>query len=395
MPIKRDFGLRLDRHSPAEHERLIAYINIKLASMGLPIYSREGTAFVELASDMLENFREKDLLLAGLPTARRQAHPGLPRLLPRGPGPAVPSAAPVEHPRPRPLRDGPRALPSAGQAQVRLALPDLLPHPQRRAAQSRERQAHDRGRLPRRRGRPAHSPRQEGGAEAGLRPHPLRRPPPARRAPRAALHRRRGAQGAYLHLPPPAAHRSGPGVHGWCEERAMELRFFAPGSLAASLDFIESIFGNAGDPYVAENDAALDPLRWTGTTGCIILATHLTVLARRRSSAFPAGTRPPSGRGATAWPGRTRASPTTTAGPSRSAPATSGASSSPSSRTTTSATRRRRSRRRSPTRPTSSASPRRSTPAAPSSSPPTTSAPSSSPTPTSAPAATASRASSS
>ena len=61
----------------------------------------------------------------------------------------------------------------------------------------------------------------------------------------------------------------------------MELRFFAPGSLAASLDFIESIFGNSGDPYVAENDAALNPLRWTGTTGCIILATHLTSLTKK------------------------------------------------------------------------------------------------------------------
>jgi hypothetical protein len=61
----------------------------------------------------------------------------------------------------------------------------------------------------------------------------------------------------------------------------MEVRFFAPGSLAASLDFIESIFGNAGDPYVAENDAALDPLHWSGTTGCIILATHLTSLTKK------------------------------------------------------------------------------------------------------------------
>ena len=78
MPIKRDFGLRLDRQSPPVHERLIAYINIKLASMGLPIYGREGTAFVELASDMLENFREKDLLLAGYLPPRGQKDTGLP-----------------------------------------------------------------------------------------------------------------------------------------------------------------------------------------------------------------------------------------------------------------------------------------------------------------------------
>ena len=120
-----------------------------------------------------------------------------------------------------------------------------------------------------------------------------------------------------------------PGVHGWCEERAMELRFFAPGSLAASLDFIESIFGNAGDPYVAENDAALDPLRWTGTTR-LHHPRHPPHLAHEEGARPPrAGRTRPSARGATAWPGRTRASPTTTAGPSRSAPATSEASSSP------------------------------------------------------------------
>ncbi len=128
-----------------------------------------------------------------LPTARRQEDPGLPRCLPGGLGHAIPSAAPVEYPGTRPLRDGPRTLAPAGQAQVRLALPDLVSDPQRRASQSSERQAHDRGRLPRRRGRPARSPRQEGGAEARLRAHSLGRPPPARRTSGAALHGGRGA----------------------------------------------------------------------------------------------------------------------------------------------------------------------------------------------------------
>ena len=55
----------------------------------------------------------------------------------------------------------------------------------------------------------------------------------------------------------------------------MEIRFFAPGSLVSNLDFVESIFGNAGDPSLAENDAALDAVHWTGHTGCVILAPHL------------------------------------------------------------------------------------------------------------------------
>ncbi|MGC3999397.1 MAG: hypothetical protein QM767_18930 [Anaeromyxobacter sp.] len=58
-------------------------------------------------------------------------------------------------------------------------------------------------------------------------------------------------------------------------QKRMEIRFFAPGSLVSNLDFVETIFGNGGDPYLPENDAALDVLGWTGHTGCVILAPHL------------------------------------------------------------------------------------------------------------------------
>jgi len=61
----------------------------------------------------------------------------------------------------------------------------------------------------------------------------------------------------------------------------MEIRFFAPGNLIGNLDFVESIFGNAGDPHLPENDAALDAERWTGHTGCVILATHLITLKKK------------------------------------------------------------------------------------------------------------------
>src|SRR6185369_5033805 len=43
----------------------------------------------------------------------------------------------------------------------------------------------------------------------------------------------------------------------------------------------ESIFGNAGDPYLPANDAALDVEHWTGHTGCVILAPHLTKLKKK------------------------------------------------------------------------------------------------------------------
>ncbi|MGR9012368.1 MAG: hypothetical protein ACU83U_01875, partial [Gammaproteobacteria bacterium] len=68
--------------------------------------------------------------------------------------------------------------------------------------------------------------------------------------------------------------------------KTMEIRFFAPGGLVANLDFVESIFGNAGDPLLPENDAALDIAHWTGHTGCIILAPHL-VHCRKQELGLP------------------------------------------------------------------------------------------------------------
>lgn len=72
-----------------------------------------------------------------------------------------------------------------------------------------------------------------------------------------------------------------PEVPGFTPERRLETRFFVPGALVANLDFIERIFGNAGDPQLPENDAALNPANWTGHSGCVILATHLTLLTKK------------------------------------------------------------------------------------------------------------------
>ncbi|MFM1892796.1 MAG: hypothetical protein RLZ44_1873, partial [Pseudomonadota bacterium] len=63
-------------------------------------------------------------------------------------------------------------------------------------------------------------------------------------------------------------------------EKTMEIRFFAPGNLVSNLDFVESIFGNGGNPHLAEFDAALDVEHWSGHSGCVILAPHLTRLTK-------------------------------------------------------------------------------------------------------------------
>jgi hypothetical protein len=280
MAVKRDFGFRLNRLAPQERGKLISYINIKLASMGLPVYSREGTGFVELASDMLESFRQKDRLLEDyLPPvdSRIQAFLdsylgdlGLARL------PRLPSRTLV--------------LDRYGMAREISIPPDAHKHvsPTLTSYRVRNGVLHN----------PANDKRTTEGvfhiAEGGL---PI--PPDKKAVPKRVFARLLEAAfnppPEMLELPFTAGESEKartfislmmrplvrPEVPGYCDERAMEIRFFAPGSLAASLDFVESIFGNSGDPYIPENDAALDPLKWTGTSGCIILATHLVEFTKR------------------------------------------------------------------------------------------------------------------
>jgi hypothetical protein len=72
-----------------------------------------------------------------------------------------------------------------------------------------------------------------------------------------------------------------PAVPKISPEKRTEVRFFVPGGLVSNLDFVESIFGNAGDPYLPGNDAGLDVDGWTGHSGCVILAPHLTRLRKK------------------------------------------------------------------------------------------------------------------
>jgi hypothetical protein len=81
---------------------------------------------------------------------------------------------------------------------------------------------------------------------------------------------------ASLHLRPTVS----PMVGGVSKRISMETRFFAPGGLVANLDFVERIFGNAGDPFLPENDAGLDVEHWSGQTGCVVLAPHLVRLTK-------------------------------------------------------------------------------------------------------------------
>jgi hypothetical protein len=72
-----------------------------------------------------------------------------------------------------------------------------------------------------------------------------------------------------------------PEIPGFTPRKTMEVRFFVPGNLVSNLDFVEAIFENAGDPLLPENDSALDCDHWTGHTGCVILAPHLTKVTKK------------------------------------------------------------------------------------------------------------------
>ncbi len=72
-----------------------------------------------------------------------------------------------------------------------------------------------------------------------------------------------------------------PDVPGFISEKSMEIRFFVPGNLVSNLDFVETIFGNAGDPYIPDHDAGRDVEHWSGHTGCVILAPHLTTFRKK------------------------------------------------------------------------------------------------------------------
>ncbi|MDE6432559.1 MAG: hypothetical protein K2L13_04160 [Opitutales bacterium] len=72
-----------------------------------------------------------------------------------------------------------------------------------------------------------------------------------------------------------------PGVPGIMSEKNMEIRMFVPGSLVSILDCTESIFGNAGSPFIPKNDAAMDPQLWSGYTGCIVFAPQLRHVTKK------------------------------------------------------------------------------------------------------------------
>jgi len=280
MVTKRDHGIHLDRTSPQERAKLISYINIKLRSLGLPVYSKEGTGFVQLAADMLESFRQKDRLLPRiLPPSDQRIQDFIDRYL------ADLGLAHVPQ-----LPGNTLVLDRYGMARELSLPPDGHKHVSPTLTSYRVRNG------------VLHNPKSDRRttegvfhiAEGGL-PIPYDKKAVPKLTFAKILEAALNPPMELLELPFTAGENDKayslvsvllrpivrPEIPGYCEESSMEIRFFAPGSLVANVDFVESIFGNSGDPFIPENDASIDPVHWTGTTGCIILATHLTELTKK------------------------------------------------------------------------------------------------------------------
>ncbi|MFZ5926924.1 MAG: hypothetical protein ACOYX1_05705 [Acidobacteriota bacterium] len=260
---------------------LIRYINLKLVALGEPpAEEAAGEPFIELARPLLENYHVRDQMLEGLYCpADQRIHEFLDSYLagvcPKG-APKLPAHTFV--------------LDRAGLARV-MSLPRKSDHfsspylDSYRVAQG-----------------VLHNPRSdrrttqgifhvtEGGfpvpgdkiaapeqAFVALLERALQPPREVLRLPFTAGQAREAHAWVSLLLRP-AVVPEAPGIN----RQSMEIRFFAPGSLVSNLDFVEGIFGNAGDPFLPENDAAFDCERWTGHTGCIILAPHLVGIPKKQ-----------------------------------------------------------------------------------------------------------------
>ncbi|GIU78470.1 MAG: hypothetical protein KatS3mg005_1708 [Bryobacteraceae bacterium] len=264
----------------APEQDLIRYINLKLAALGEPpADSAANEPFLELARPLLKNYLVRDQILEGLYCpADQRIHAFLDDYL----GGCCPNGAPK-----LPARTF--VLDRAGLARA-MSLPQKSDHfsspylDSYRVAQG-----------------VLHNPRSDRRTTHGIFhvteggfPVPADKIAVPKHAFAALLERALQPPKDVLRLPFTAGQEHE--AHAWVslllrpivvpeapglERQSMEIRFFAPGSLVSNLDFVEGIFGNAGDPFLPENDAALDCDHWTGHTGCIILAPHLAGIPKK------------------------------------------------------------------------------------------------------------------
>ncbi|MCU7495030.1 MAG: hypothetical protein HF314_03765 [Ignavibacteria bacterium] len=283
MDLKRSLGF-FQKASASCHDddKLIQYINLKLAALGAPVFGQKGenSEFIEIARDLIANHQEKNRLLSNyLCPADQRVQNFLDHYL---------SDLKLEEPIRLPANTF--MLDRHGIARVLSLPPDKGEFVSDIISTYRIKQ----GIL--------HNPKNdrrttkgvfhicEGGLPipddkiavpksvfAGLLHRALHPPKEIMKLPFTSSQQSQADVFVSLLLRPVVC----PEVEGFTPEKSMETRFFVPGSLVGNLDFVESIFGNAGDPYLPENDAGLDVEHWTGHTGFILLAPQLTTVKKK------------------------------------------------------------------------------------------------------------------
>ena len=263
-----------------DDQELVRYIDLKLAALGQPVNTKSADPyFLELAGPLLRNFHQKDLLLGGrLCPADARIQAFLDAYLADGSAATTPRL---------PARTFVLDRPGLGRVMSLPAGEDYFASPYVKSYRLAQGVLHN----------PKSDRRTTKGSfhvvDGGL-PVPADKIVVPRRAFASLLEAALHPPDSVLTLPFTAGQPDQVRLFvtlllrpiicpatGSEPARSMETRFFVPASLVSNLDFVESIFGNAGDPYLPENDAALDVDHWSGHTGCVILAPHLLGIRKK------------------------------------------------------------------------------------------------------------------
>ena len=281
MHLMESLGIKTGSSELTDPALLIEYINLKLEALGLPIYGKESSyRFISLSKSLLSSYQEQSRLLSDYrcPVDQRiQAF--LDRLLGQGDA-NLPARLPGRtfvldrHGLARMLSLPPDKAEYASDIIRSYRCPNgVLHNPvnDRRTTQGVFHVAED--------GLPIPDDKKSvpSAVYGRLVHHAFHPPRELLRLPFTSSMEQQAETFVSVLLRPVIC----PEVPGYLPEKSMEIRFFAPGSMVANLDFVESIFGNAGDPSLPANNAALDSDHWSGFTGCVVLAPHLTKLTKK------------------------------------------------------------------------------------------------------------------
>ena len=282
MNFEKTLGWRPEQTSHAvRDDKLIQYINLKLAALGQPVYGNvSDSEFLEIAEPLVSNYQAKGRILSNFlcPVDRRiqDFMDAYLKDVPEAPSTRLPSNTFIldRHGLARMLSLPPNRDSFVSDIVNTYRVKQGILHNPKNDRRTTKGVFHiaegglaipdDKLRVPK-------------NVFAYLLAHALKPPSELMKVPFTAGQEEQAGLFVSLLLRPIVC----PEVPGVLPQKKMELRFFAPGNLVGNLDFVESIFGNAGDPYLAENDAALDAEYWTGHTGCVILAPHLIHLTKK------------------------------------------------------------------------------------------------------------------